>query len=90
MKSTPDNTPSTPDFSGLSTAEMLTVIRNLKEELAAKDDILQRQLKQRDEAIERRGSVARPQNLTGETCAKGDERRAHPQGDGLYLNQWDT
>ena len=54
MKSTPDNASSTPDFSGLSTAEMMAVISNLKEQLAAKDDILQRQLKERDETIERR------------------------------------
>ena len=54
MKTTPDNASKTPDLSGLSTAEMMAVISNLKEQLAAKDDILQRQLKERDETIERR------------------------------------
>ena len=52
MKTTPDNASKTPDLSGLSTAEMMAVISNLKEQLAAKDDILQRQLKERDETIE--------------------------------------
>ena len=54
MKTTPDNASKTPDLSGLSTAEMMAVISNLKEQLAAKDDILQSQLKERDETIERR------------------------------------
>lgn len=54
MKTTSDNASRTPDLSGLSTAEMMAVISNLKEQLAAKDDILQSQLKERDETIERR------------------------------------
>ena len=57
MKSTPDNASSTPDFSGLSTAEMMSVISNLQAQLAAKEDALQNQqvqLKQHDETLQRR------------------------------------
>jgi transposase len=57
MKSTPDNASLNPDFSGLSTAEMLAVIGNLQEQLASKEESLlnrQVQLKQRDETIQRR------------------------------------
>jgi len=50
----PDNTPPTPDFSAFSSTEMMAVISDLQEQLVAKEDILQRQLKQRDETIERR------------------------------------
>jgi len=54
MKSTPDNVSSTPDLSGLSTAEMAVVISNLQQQLAAKEEALQSQLKQRDETLQRR------------------------------------
>ena len=54
MKSTPDNASSNPDFSGLSTAEMSAVIGDLQQQLAAKEESLQHQLKQRDETIQRR------------------------------------
>jgi transposase len=57
MKSTPDNAFKTPDLNGLSTAEMMAVISELQEHLAAKEDALQNQqvqLKQHDETIQRR------------------------------------
>nr|WP_225736201.1 MULTISPECIES: IS66 family transposase [Halomonas] len=50
----PDNTPKTPDFSGLSPAEMAAVINDLQEQLAAKEAALQSQLQQHDEALRRR------------------------------------
>ncbi|MGP9630759.1 hypothetical protein ACT3TA_15165, partial [Halomonas sp. AOP42-C1-46] len=57
MKKTSDNTPQTPDLSGLSPAEMASVISDLQEQLTAKDETLQNhqdQLKQRDQAIQSR------------------------------------
>ncbi|MCH8500267.1 MAG: IS66 family transposase [Marinobacter sp.] len=54
MKSTPGNASKTPDLTGLSTDEMMAVIRNLQEQLAAKEDALQGQLKQHDETLQRR------------------------------------
>lgn len=54
MKTTPDNASSTPDFSGLSNAEMMAVIRRLQEQLAEKEDILESQLKQHEETLQRR------------------------------------
>ncbi|MGP9533113.1 MULTISPECIES: IS66 family transposase [unclassified Halomonas] len=54
MKITPDNTPKTPDFSGLSPAEMAAVINDLQEQLAAKEAALQSQLQQHDETLQRR------------------------------------
>ena len=54
MKTTLDNTPKTPDFSGLSPAEMAAVINDLQEQLAAKEAALQSQLQQHDEALRRR------------------------------------
>jgi transposase len=54
MKTTPDNASSAPDFSGLSAAEMMAVISNLQEQLTAKEEVLQSQLKQHDETLQRR------------------------------------
>ena len=48
MKTTPDNASSTPDFSGLSNAEMMAVISGLQQQLASKEDAIQR----RDARIE--------------------------------------
>lgn len=50
MKTTPDNATSTPDPSGLSTADMVAVIRGLQQQLEAKEAELQ----QRDQAVKRR------------------------------------
>src|SRR5690554_2580924 len=52
MKTTPDNTSKTPDFSGLSTAEMLAVISDMQEQLAVREAELQ----QRDQAAKARES----------------------------------
>lgn len=57
MKSTPDNALKTPDLNGLSTAEMVAVISGLQQQLAAKEEVLQSQLKQHDETLP--SSVAR-------------------------------
>lgn len=48
MKSTPDNALKTPDLKGLSTAEMVAVISGLQQQLASKEDAIQR----RDARIE--------------------------------------
>jgi transposase len=50
MKTMPDDTSETPDLSGLSTAEMMTVISNLQGQLAAKEVELQK----RDQAVKTR------------------------------------
>lgn len=50
MKITPDNAPSNPDFSGLSVTEMMAVITDLQQQLAAKDA----EIHQRDQAVEQR------------------------------------
>lgn len=57
MKTTPDNAPSTPDFSGLSAAEMATVISDLQQQLASKEEAFLNQeakLKLQSSALERR------------------------------------
>jgi len=64
MKATPDNAPSSPDFSGLSAAEMATVISDLQQQLASKEEAFLSQeaklksqasaLEQRDQAIQSR------------------------------------
>ncbi len=48
MKSTPDNALKTPDLNGLSTAEMVALISGLQQQLASKEDAIQR----RDARIE--------------------------------------
>jgi len=50
MKTTPDSAPSNPDFSGLSATEMMAVITDLQQQLAAKDA----EIHQRDQAVEQR------------------------------------
>lgn len=50
MKTTPDNAPSNPNFSGLSATEMMAVITDLQQQLAAKDA----EIHQRDQAVEQR------------------------------------
>ena len=50
MKTTPNNLTPSPDLSGLSAAELLTVIAGFQQQLALKDEALQ----SKEEAIQRR------------------------------------
>jgi len=47
MKTAPDNTSSSPDFSGLRTAEMMAVISDLQQQLASQEEAI----RQRDVRI---------------------------------------
>jgi transposase len=53
MKTTPETPMTTPDFSGLSTAEMTAVVEELQQQLATKE----MELQQRDKALEQRANV---------------------------------
>lgn len=54
MKTTPDSTLESSDFSGLSADEMRAVIGTLQQQLAAKEGAFVHQLEQRDQAIQQR------------------------------------
>ncbi|EPF7428214.1 hypothetical protein OXA73_23540 [Klebsiella pneumoniae] len=51
MKKQPDVTLPTPDSSALSSAELLSVIAGLQQQLASKEAVFERALKEREQRI---------------------------------------